>query len=138
MSDDTRKNAVGSQVLRRMEKALNAHDLDALVDCFTEDFHSVLPLHPARSFTGQEGVRGNWTAIFAHVPDLAATVQQSVTDGEQIWSEWELRGTTVGGEPYLARGVAISRLRGERFASVRFYLDNVDIATGDQDHLDQP
>lgn len=41
-------------------------------------------------------------------------------------SEWEIGGTTVGGEQYLSRGVAILRLRGEQIASVRCYLDDVD------------
>jgi ketosteroid isomerase-like protein len=40
-------------------------------------------------------------------------------------------GTTVDGEQYLTRGVAILRLRRERIASVRFYLDSVDIESGD-------
>jgi ketosteroid isomerase-like protein len=120
-----------TNVLRRMEKAMNAHDLDALVDCFTEDLRSDLPLHPARSFTGRDGVRRNWAGLFAHIPGLAARVLQSAADGDQVWSEWEIGGTTVNGEQYLSRGVAILQLRGERIASVRFYLDDVDTKTAD-------
>jgi ketosteroid isomerase-like protein len=37
----------------------------------------------------------------------------------------------VDGGRYLSRGVAILSLRGERIASVRFYLDNVDTDAGD-------
>jgi ketosteroid isomerase-like protein len=48
-----------------------------------------------------------------------------------VWSEWEMGGTTVDGEQYLRRGVAILRLRRERIASVRFYLDSVDIESGE-------
>ncbi|WP_329246458.1 nuclear transport factor 2 family protein [Actinoallomurus sp. NBC_01490] len=120
------EKSVSTDVLRRMEKAMNSHDLDALAECFTEDFRSVIPLHPARSFTGRAGMRRNWAGLFAHVPDLAATVRQSVTDRDQVWSEWEIAGTTVDGERYLSRGVAILRLRDEQIASVRFYLDDVD------------
>lgn len=115
-----------TDVLRRMEKAMNGHDLDALTECFTEDFRSVIPLHPGRSFTGRTHMRNNWAGLFAHVPDLTATVRQSVVDGEHVWSEWEIGGTTVDGERYLSRGVVIMRLRGEQIAEVRFYLDNVD------------
>lgn len=113
-------------VLQRMEKAMNGHDLDALVACFAEDFHSVIPVHPGRSFTGRTHMRNNWAGLFAHVPDLTATVRQSVADGDQVWSEWEIGGTTVDGERYLSRGVAIMRLRDEQIADVRFYLDDVD------------
>ncbi|MFI6056251.1 nuclear transport factor 2 family protein [Streptomyces violascens] len=60
----------GTAILRRMEQAMNAHDLDAFVDCFTEDFVSELPLHPEGNFAGPENVRKNWAGLFAHVPDL--------------------------------------------------------------------
>jgi ketosteroid isomerase-like protein len=109
-----------------MEKAMNAHDLEAFADCFAEDLRSEHPIHPAWTFTGRARLRSNWAGLFARVPDLAAKVLQSVADGDRVWSEWEIGGTTVDGEPYLSRGVAILRLRRERIASVRFYLDDVD------------
>jgi ketosteroid isomerase-like protein len=123
---EERENAVRTDVLGRMEEAMNAHDLDALTECFAEDFSSELPIHPGRSFTGRERLRSNWAGLFAHVPDLSARVLQSAADGDQVWSEWEISGTTMEGEQYLSRGIAILRLRGERIASVRFYLDDVD------------
>jgi ketosteroid isomerase-like protein len=110
---------------------LNAHDLDAFADCFSEDFHSEHPIHPARTFTGRARMRSNWAGLFARVPDVVGTVPQSVADGDQVWSEWEIGGTTVDGEPYLSRGVAILRLSGERIAWVRFCLDDADIEIGD-------
>ncbi|MDG4782290.1 nuclear transport factor 2 family protein [Micromonospora sp. WMMD961] len=121
-----REHATRADVLRRMETAMNSHDLDALADSFAEDFHSELPIHPGRSFTGREQMRKNWAFLFAHVPDLAARVLQSVSDGNQVWSEWKIHGTTVDGNRYLSRGVTIMRLHEDRIASVRFYLDDVD------------
>jgi ketosteroid isomerase-like protein len=120
-----------TEILNRMVAAINAHDLDAFVSLYAEDVVSEAPIHPGMSFVGRENVRRNWAGIFARVPDIRATVQQSVADGDQVWSEWEMGGTTVDGEQYLTRGVAILRLRRERIASVRFYLDSVDIESGD-------
>ena len=131
MSINSGQNATRADVLVRMEKAMNTHDLDALTECFAEDFHSELPIHPGRSFTGREHMRRNWAGLFAHVPDLTATVLQSVTDNDQVWSEWEISGGTVDGERYLSRGVAILSMRGERIASIRFYLDDVDEPAAD-------
>lgn len=105
---------------------MNAHDLEALVDCFTADFRSEVPIHPARSFSGRDQMRRNWALLFARVPDLAARVLQSSAGGERVWGEWEIGGTTVGGERYLSRGVSILQLRDGRIAAVRFYLDDVD------------
>ena len=59
-------------MVEQLERATNAHDLEALVECFAEDYENETPLHPARSFRGREQVRRNWTQIFAFVPDLHA------------------------------------------------------------------
>lgn len=108
-----------------MQDTMNAHDLDAFADCFSEDFASIVPLHPDRSFDGQAQMRANWSGLFGHVPDLVGTVQQSVVDGDQVWSEWEISGTTVEQQPYLSRGVAILHITSDKIDSVRFYLDDV-------------
>jgi ketosteroid isomerase-like protein len=126
-----RKPLSRTGILNRMVAAINAHDLDAFVSLYAEDVVSEVPIHPGMSFVGRENVRRNWAGIFARVPDIRATVLQSVRDGDRIWSEWEMTGNTVTDEKYLTRGVAILRLRRERIASVRFYLDNVDVETGD-------
>ncbi len=61
-------------VVTKLLAAVNAHDLDALSDCFATDFVNETPAHPSRSFTGGAQVRRNWSAIFAGVPDLRAEV----------------------------------------------------------------
>lgn len=62
--------APGAGVLERLNAAMNAHDLEALLDCFREDYDSEQPAHPDRGFGGTEQVRANWGAIFAGVPDF--------------------------------------------------------------------
>jgi ketosteroid isomerase-like protein len=116
----------GTQVLERMQRAMNAHDLEALVGCFAVDYHCDIPLHPSRSFTGQEHVRRNWSGLFAHVTDLEARVVRSTRDGDEVWSEWEMAGTATGGSRCLARGVAILGINGARVTWARFYLDPVE------------
>ncbi|MET9553028.1 nuclear transport factor 2 family protein [Streptomyces sp. NPDC006645] len=115
-----------TEVLKRLEQAITSHDLDGMVDCYTEDYRSDLPLHPQRSFVGRENVRRTWTGLFEHVPDLVAEVLRSVENGDELWSEWEIRGTTRDGQRFLTRGVVILWVDGTRITSTRFYLDNVD------------
>ena len=112
--------------LERMLQAINAHDLVALVDCFANDYRCEVPLHPSRSFVGNDRVRQNWTGLFARVPDIKARVPRSVEHGDTLWSEWEMTGTTTDGVGYRAGGVAILGAKGGRFAWSRFYLDPVD------------
>ena len=53
--------------------ATNAHDLDALVDCFTpEGSRDGTAAHPPSAFDGREQVRSNWRQIFAFVPEAPA------------------------------------------------------------------
>ena len=123
---ENEKSAVQPHILRRLGQAVNAHDVDAIADCFTEDLRSDHPIHPARSFTGRERLRKNWTGAFAQVPDYAVRVLRCFTAGDKVWSELEMGGTTVAGKPSLSRGVVILQLRGECIASVRFYLESAD------------
>ena len=49
----------GQAVSERLVQAMNAHDLEAHVACFRDDYRSEQPAHPARTFTGREQVRQN-------------------------------------------------------------------------------
>jgi SnoaL-like domain len=49
---ETEADAVA--VVRRLQDATNAHDIDAMVACFAPDYRNETPVHPARSFTGRE------------------------------------------------------------------------------------
>jgi ketosteroid isomerase-like protein len=117
--------------VERLRDATNAHDLDAVVDCFAADYRNDTPVHPRRSFDGRAQVRSNWEQIFAAVPDIRASVIASVVDGDVIWSEWEMRGTRRDGASHVMRGVIIFGVPDERAAWARFYLEPVD--PGDDD-----
>ena len=113
-------------MVKRLRDATNAHDLDALVDCFAESYRNETPAHPGRGFTGREQVRINWRLIFAAVPDVTATVQHMVTNGADVWSEWEMHGTRADGSAHLMRGVIIFGVSDGRANWARFYLEPVD------------
>jgi ketosteroid isomerase-like protein len=118
-------------MLRALELATNAHDLDALVDCFAPEYRNETPTHPARGFRGREQVRTNWRQIFAAVPDLRARVLRSAATGATVWSEWEMSGTRRDGAEHLMRGVVIFEVADGRATAARFYLEPVDRSSGD-------
>jgi ketosteroid isomerase-like protein len=111
--------------------AVNAHDLDRLVDCFAEGYVNETPAHPARGFVGVDQVHTNWSRIFGAVPDITASVEATAFDGDTVWSEWSLTGTRVDGDPYQMRGVMIFDVAGRQATAVRFYLEPVDDAPDD-------
>ncbi len=123
----------GDALVRRLCTATNAHDVDAVVDCFQPDYVNETPAHPARGFTGREQVRRNWTQIFASIPDLTAEVSRSAARGDTVWSEWELRGTRRDGVPHVMRGVIIFGVAEGRAAWARFYLEPLDAGPGNVD-----
>jgi ketosteroid isomerase-like protein len=112
-------------VVERLQDAMNAHDLDALVACFTPDHDSRTPAHPERDFTGDEQVRRNWSQILAAVPDLHAALLRSVVDRDTAWCEWDWSGTRRDGEPHVMRGVTLTTVRDGRIAATRFYMEPV-------------
>ena len=69
-------------VVERLNDAMNAHDIDAFVACFDDDYESEQPAHPDRAFRGREQVRRNWSAIFEGVPDFRSELVRSTASGE--------------------------------------------------------
>jgi len=120
------RTSSGLAIAGRLHDSVNRHDLEALVGCFAPDFLNETPVHPARSFRGREQVRKNWAQIFAAVPDLQADMVGCVSQGNTVWTEWEMRGTRLDGARHLMRGVSIFEVVNDSFASVRFYLEPVE------------
>lgn len=114
--------------LEALLRAINQHDLAALVACFAPEFVSETPAHPDRSFHGREQVRTNWAQLFAAVPDLHAVLVRSVFDGEHLWAEWDWTGTRADGTDFAMRGVTILGVREGPFISARFYMEPVQLA----------
>ncbi len=125
MSDSDQTSSPAA-VLRRLQDATNAHDIEAIVACFAADYRNETPVHPARGFVGQEQVRRNWTQILTAVPDLCATVVASAVAGATVWSEWEQLGTRPDGTAHLMRGVIVFAVGEGVITSARFFLEPVD------------
>ncbi|QEC50803.1 nuclear transport factor 2 family protein [Baekduia soli] len=126
MRDDQGGGA--EDLVRRLHAAMNAHDLGAFVACFAEDYDSAQPVHPERAFRGSAQVRANWSAIFADVPDFRAELVAADVAGDTAWTEWRWPGTRADGGRMDVAGVMVLRVRDDRIASARLYLEPVDDA----------
>ena len=113
------------KVLQRMSDAINAHDVDAFVSCFANDFKGEQPLHPESAFTNPAQVRENWTALFAQVPDLRATLVASTIHCDLAWAEWHWQGTRTSGSALNIRGVVVAGLRNGIIAWARLYMEPI-------------
>jgi ketosteroid isomerase-like protein len=121
---DEHAGALG--LIERIQGAINAHDLDSLIDCFDAAYVNETPVHPARDFEGREQVRRNWSEILLAIPDLHSRLIRSVDAGGVVWAEWEWTGTRRDGAAHLMRGVTILGERRGRAAWVRFYMEPVE------------
>jgi ketosteroid isomerase-like protein len=112
-------------LLERMQRATNDHDLEALASCFHLDFDSTFPAHPERAFSGQAQMRKNWAQIFAAVPDIESHLVRSASNHDTAWAEWEWSGTRRDGVPFAMRGVTIQEVQGGKIAWARLYMEPV-------------
>ena len=121
--------------IQRLVQVTNAHDLEGIVACFSVDYALESPLHPARSFRGQAQVRRNWTEILAGIPDIKVSVVRAATDDASAWTEWEMTGTRLNGQPHLMRGVFIFGIREGLIGWGRMFLEPVDQSPSGVDAL---
>jgi ketosteroid isomerase-like protein len=120
-------------VIDRLTAAQNAHDLEAMLACFRQDYRSEQPLFPARNFHGIDQVRANWSALLEGVPDFHAEIVRSAVDGDTVFVEIHWTGTKADGTPLDERGVLILGIRDDRIAWGRLYADEVERTGADID-----
>jgi ketosteroid isomerase-like protein len=111
--------------IERLGRAVNAHDLAAMTDCFEPDYASEFPIHPDRVVGGHRQMQQTWAQIFAAVPDLRADLIRCCVDGETAWAEWEWQGRSGDGSPFWHRGVTLQGVRGGRIFWTRLYMEPV-------------
>ena len=109
-------------VFERMIQAANRHDLEAMVAYFAPDFRSEQPFYPERNFTGQAGVRKNWSFFFSTMPDFQAEVLSEAVEGDTVWAELHYHGTQVDGKKHVTQGVTISGIQGEEIVWAKLYI----------------
>jgi SnoaL-like domain len=111
----------------RLRDAMNAHDVDSMIELFAAEYRSEQPAHPNRGFGGSDQVRANWSKMFAGIPDFHAELRGSALDGATSWSEWDWTGHHADGTPFGMRGVLVAGLRDDgRIEWMRLYMEPVE------------
>jgi ketosteroid isomerase-like protein len=118
-------------LIDRLTAAQNAHDLEAMLACFHEDYRSEQPLFPARTFQGIDQVRANWSALLGAIPDFHAEIVRSAVDDDIAFVEIHWTGTKADGTPLAERGVVVMGIRDDRIAWGRLYVDEVERESAD-------
>ena len=121
-----RQQESGKAVTLSLLAAMNAHDLQGQLALFDEDYRSEQPAHPARTFSGREQVREDWSKLYDSISDFRADLLRLAVVGEEEWGEWIWRGTREDGTPLEERGVTIMGIRAGQIAWGRLYLEEIE------------
>jgi hypothetical protein len=135
-------------VMTQLQKAINAHDLSALIACVSPNYPDD-PAQPIWGFGSPHTVRCNWSTFFVQVPDLQADILRWIVHEDSVWIQWhwygtestglifDLDGTTLFG---VADGLIIwgrfSLFRNTKFSGQSNYSDD-DLAAARRE-LDDP
>ncbi|MDZ4707808.1 MAG: nuclear transport factor 2 family protein [Saprospiraceae bacterium] len=107
---------VSTDTLKQILDAFNRHDLDAIMEFFSEDCSFDFPRGPepwGKRFTGKAQVRKALAGRFKGIPDVHYGDDRHwvSADGNAGVSEWTLTGTTAAGLSLNVRGCDLWEFR---------------------------
>src|SRR5688572_27750604 len=100
---------ITAETMKQVLDAFNRHDLDAIMEFFSEDCSFDFPRGPepwGQRFIGKDQVREGLAGRFKGIPDVhyGEDLHWISADGNKGVSEWTLTGTTTSGVPIKVRG----------------------------------
>ena|SRR5688572_18431200 len=110
----TGKMTVTVKTLQEVLDAFNRHDLDAIMEYFSEDCSFDFPRGPdpwGKRFTGKAQVREGLASRFKGIPDVHYGEDRHWLAGDRGVSEWTLTGTTTSGVKVNVRGCDLWEFR---------------------------
>jgi len=111
-------------LLDRFAAAWNAHDVDTLMACMTDDgvFESAAgPTVAGTRSVGTAAVRKAYQAVFDTYPDARWNEPRHFVAGDRAVTEWRFTGTTREGQKVEVNGCDVFTLRGGRIALKNSY-----------------
>lgn len=128
----TKDNIVKSQmeketihVINKLHKAMNEHNLNAMLDCVDSGYISEQPFHPELNFSGREHMKENWTWILENCPDFSSSLNRYSISNDTIWAEWQWTGTNKDSSYFNMLGVTIFKVEGGRITHGRLFMESV-------------
>jgi ketosteroid isomerase-like protein len=119
----------GVGALKELLAAFNSHDVDAVMEFFTEDCVLETPrgVDPwGRRLEGKEDVRKGIEARFAGIPDIHYGNDRHWVCGDRGVSEWTITGTDTSGAEVQVRGCDLFELRDGKIVRKDSYWKIVD------------
>jgi ketosteroid isomerase-like protein len=114
MEKETRDETVTAETLKQILEAFNRHDLDAIMNFFSNDCSFDFPRGPepwGQRFIGKDQVREALAGRFKGIPDVHYGDDRHWVAADMGVSEWTLTGTTTSGVRLKVRGCDLWEFR---------------------------
>jgi ketosteroid isomerase-like protein len=100
--------------LKLLLEAFNRHDLDRIMEFFSDDATFDMPRGDeswGTRFSGKDAVRNGLATRFSGIPDVHYGEDRHWVSGDRGVSEWLLTGTTTTGQKVRVRGCDLFQFR---------------------------
>ena len=103
----SQQQSISVETVKAILAAFNAHDLDAIMEFFSDDCSLDMPRGPdpwGQRFVGKAEVRAGLATRFKGLPDVRYSDDRHWISGNMVVSEWLLTGTRIDGVQVKVRG----------------------------------
>lgn len=103
----SQQQSISVETVKAILDAFNAHDLDAIMEFFSDDCSLDMPRGPdpwGQRFVGKADVRAGLATRFKGLPDVRYSDDRHWISGNMVVSEWLLTGTRTDGVQVKVRG----------------------------------
>ena len=81
-------------VIQQVMSLINDRNLDAAFQLYAPDYVYHGP--GGQELRGRDGIRGLWELFLSAFPDLSASVDESISEGDKVALRWRVTGTHTG------------------------------------------
>ena len=114
LQTQTNSQQMTVETLKEILEAFNRHDLDAIMEFFSDDCSFYFPRGPepwGQRFVGKAQVRAALAGRFKGIPNVHYGEDRHWVAGDRGVSEWTLTGTTTSGVSLKVRGCDLWEFR---------------------------
>ena len=131
---NSQKMTITVETMKQVLDAFNRHDLDAIMEFFSDDCSFDFPRGPepwGQRFVGKAQVREGLAVRFKGIPDVHYGEDRHwiSADGNMGVSEWILTGTTISGTSLKVRGCDLWEFRNGKITRKNSYWKIVETPT---------
>ena len=122
-------NEVALALLKKLGKGFNNGDVDAILDCVTDDFEWILAEGPdaphGKVVHGREGVAATMAARAKAIPELRFSETDLIYAGDRVIGTYRVTGCYADGRRIDARGCDLYVIRDGKIARKDSYWKHI-------------